>query len=329
MDAIRAQFAAAHYDWSDPLSAGAYANWRAKIGHRTVEVSEDRGQSTIRTVADGGGIAEASLTLDASDLSPVSARFVFSPQDWVEIAKAPDAPVEVRPLASAPADAPVTQPASSVEPSVAERELMTRLAIDRLGAGAGEPIDVDVEPDGRIVVTPYRLGELRESQLRANLQGVERVTVRSPEASERQEEAPASLAGADPAIDASNAIASRAHLLSQLAERFPPVTEAELSPAARKDLREMRVRHARALEGDIDTLARVLAQNRPLRLSASELPDGDPVPKALLESAVAVNRMVTSLYAEKAGEGSAWPRLGEELARLRYLAHQYSQEVQR
>jgi hypothetical protein len=39
--------------------------------------------------------------------------------------------------------------------------------------------------------------------------------------------------------------------------------------------------------------------------------------------------MVTSLYAEKAGEGSAWPRLGEELARLRYLAHQYSQEVQR
>jgi hypothetical protein len=73
----------------------------------------------------------------------------------------------------------------------------------------------------------------------------------------------------------------------------------------------------------------VLAQNRPLRLSASELPDGDPVPKALLESAVAVNRMVTSLYAEKAGEGSAWPRLGEELARLRYLAHQYSQEVQR
>lgn len=329
MDAIRAQFAAAHYDWSDPLSAGAYANWRAKIAHRTVEVSEDRGQSTIRTVADGGGIAEASLTLDASDLSPVSARFVFSPQDWVEIAKAPDASVEVRPLASAPADAPVTQPASSVEPSVAERELMTRLAIDRLGAGAGEPIDVDVEPDGRIVVTPYRLGELRESQLRANLQGVERVTVRSPEASERQEEAPASLAGADPAIDASNAIASRAHLLSQLAERFPPVTEAELSPAARKDLREMRVRHARALEGDIDTLARVLAQNRPLRLSASELPDGDPVPKALLESAVAVNRMVTSLYAEKAGEGSAWPRLGEELARLRYLAHHYSQEVQR
>jgi hypothetical protein len=330
MDAIRVRFAAAHYDWSDPLSAGAYANWRAKIRHHTVEVSEEHGQSTIRTTGDEGGIAEASLTLHARDLSPVSARFVFSPQDWVEIAAAPDALAELGPLASAPGDSVVTRPESTVERSVAERELMTRLAIDRLGSGAGEPIDVDVEPDGRIVVTPYRLGELRESQLRASLQGVERVTVRSPELSERQEESPASLAGADPAIDASNAIASRAHLLSQLAERFPPETEAELSPSSRKDLREMRVRYARALEGDIDTLARVLAQSRPLRLSVSGVPDRGSVPKALLESAVAVNRTVASLYAEKAGEGSsAWRQLGEELARLQFLAHQYSQEVQR
>ena len=328
MDAIRAQFAAAHYDWSDPLSAGAYANWRAQIAHHTVEVSEDHGQSTIRTVADEGRIAEASLTF-AGDLSPVNARFVFSPQEWVEIAAAPDAPVEARPLASGPGDAVVTQPESTAERSVAEREILTRLAIDRLGSGAGEPIEVAVEPDGRIVVTPYRLGELRENLLRANLHGVERVTVRSPEPSERQEEFPTSLAGADPAIDASNAIASRAHLLSQLAERFPPETEAELSPASRKDLREMRARHARALEDDIDSLARVLAQSRPLRLSGSGFADGEPAPKALLESAVAVNRMVASLYAEKAGEGSAWRQLAEDLSRLRYLAHRYSQEVQR
>jgi len=95
---------------------------------------------------------------------------------------------------------------------------MTRLAIDRLGAGAGNPLTSmwsrmphcrNALPVGRTAGEPAR----------ANLQGVERVTVRSPEASERQEEAPASLAGADPAIDASNAIASRAHLLSQLAER--------------------------------------------------------------------------------------------------------------
>jgi len=329
MDAIRIRFAAAHYDWSDPLSAGAYASWRARIAHRTAEVTERYGQSTIRTIADEGAIAEASLTLDARDLSPVNARFVFSPQDWVEISAAPDAPVDLGPLAAAPGSAPMPEPEAKAEPSVAERELMARVAIDRLGAGAGEPIDVDVEPDGRIVVTPYRLGELRESQLRASLQGIERVTVRSPEAAERQEEFPASLAGPDPAIDASNAIASRAHLLSQLAERFPTQTEAGLSPSSRKDLREMRVRHVRALESDIDTLARVLAQSQPLRLSVSGLARGDQIPKALLESAVAVNRMVASLYAEKTGETAARQRLGEELARLRYLAHQYSQEVQR
>ena len=329
MNTIRIRFVAAHYDWSDPLSARAYSNWRAKIAHHTVEVSEDHGRSTIRTIAIEGAIAEASLTLDARDLSPVSARFVFSPQDWVEIATAPDSPVDLRPLASAPGDAPTAQHESKVEQGVAERELMTRVAIDRLGAGAGEPIDVDVEPDGRILVTPYRLGQLRESQLRASLQGIERVTVRSPEASERQEEFPASLAGADPAIDASNAIASRAHLLSQLAERFPPETEAELSSSSRKDLREMRVRHARTLEGDIDTLARVLAKSQPLRSSVSGVADGNQIPKALLESAVAVNRMVASLYAEKPGDGSTRQRLGEELSRLRDLAHRYSQEVQR
>jgi hypothetical protein len=329
MGAIRMRFAAAHYDWSDPLSAGTYANWRAQIAHRTVEVSEHDGLSTIRTVASGGAITEASLTLDATNLSPVNARFVFSAQDWVEIAAAPDAPVDSRPLASAPGDAPTAQPESKAEQSVAERELMTRLAVDRLGAGAGEPIDVNVEPDGRIVVTPYRLGKQREIQLRASLQGIERVTVRSPEPSERQEEFPTSLAGADLAIDASNAIASRAHLLSQLAESFPAETEAELTPASRRDLRDMRVRHARALEGDIDTLVRVLARTRPLRLSMSELPDGDPVHKALLESAVAVNRMVASLYAEKPGDASAWQRLGEELSRLRDLARRYSQEVER
>ncbi len=329
MAAIRARFVAAQYDWSDPLSAGAYANWRARIRHHTAKVSEDHGQSTIRTIADQGPIAEASLTLDARDLSPASARFVFSPQDWVEIAAAPDAPAELGPLASAPGGAAAARPESASEPSVAERELMTRLAIDRLGADAGEPIDVNVEPDGRIVVTPYRLGEARESQLRAGLQGIERVTVRSPEASERQAESPASLAGADPAIDASNAIASRAHLLDQLAERFPPETEAGLSPASRKDLREMRVRHARALEGDLDALARVLAQTLPLPSSVSGPPEGDPVPQALLESAVTVNRMVAGLYAEKAADGSAWRHLGEELARLRFLAHRYSQEVQR
>ena len=329
MGAIGSRFAAAHYNWSDPLSASAYANWRAQIVHRTVEVSEHDGQSTIRTVASGGAIAEASLTLDATNLSPVNARFVFSAEDWVEIAAAPDAPAELRPLASAPGDAVVTQPESAVERSIPEREVLTRLAVDRLGAAAGEPIDVNVEPDGRIVVTPYRVGKQREIQLRASLQGIERVTLRSPEASERQEEFPASLAGADPAIDASNAIASRAHLLSQFAERFPAETEAGLTPASRRDLRDMRVRQARALEGDIDALVRVLAQARPLRLSASELPDGNPVPKALLESAVAVNRMVASLYAEKPADASGWQRLGDELARLRDLARRYSQEVRR
>lgn len=329
MDAIRARFAAAHYDWSDPLSARAYANWRAETAHRTVEVSERDGRSTIRTVANEGAITEASLTLDATNLSPVNARIVFSVQDWVEIAAAPDARAELRPLAAAPRDEVAIGPEPAMERSIPEREILTRLAVDRLGAGAGEPIDVTVEPDGRIVVTPYRLGRQREIQLRASLRGIERVSVRSPEASERQEEFPASLAGADLASDASNAIASRAHLLSQLAERFPAETEAGLTPASRKDLRDMTARHARALEGDIDTLARALAQTQPLKLSMSELPGGGPVPKALLESAVTVNRMVASLYAEKPGDASAWQRLGEELSRLRDLARRYSQEVER
>jgi hypothetical protein len=327
MEAVHARFSAAGYDWGDPLSAAAYSGWREHIAHRTVELLEDPRRSTIRTTVSDGALQEASLTLDASDLSPVSARFVFSPQNWVEITKAADAPPETAPTAAASGEVPSTHTAPVVERSVAEREILTRLAIDRLGAGAGEPIDVAVEPDGGIVVTPYRLGERRERELRASLQEVERVTVRSPEAAERQDEPPTSLAGAEPAIDASNAIASRAHLLSQLAERFPAETLTGLSEVSRKGLREMQARHARALEADIATLARVLAQSRPSRPPAPGSADSGAVPKALLESAVAVNRMVTSLYTEKVGDGPARQRLGTELSRLQQLAHRYAQEV--
>jgi hypothetical protein len=332
MESIGLLFAAAGYDWGDPLSAAAYSAWRGRVAHRT-QVSESGGQSTIRTVASGGALREVSLTLDAADLSPVTARFLFAPQNWVEIGPAPDAPADAVPVAPAGVAAPEAAPSPTVgrsvaERNVAEREILTWLAIDQLGAGAGEPIGVDVEADGRIVVTPYRLGERRESQLRAGLQGVERVTVISPQPAERQEDPPASTAGADPAIDASNSIASRAHLLSRLAERFPPETEAGLSAASRDRLRGMRARHARALEDEIDTLAKVLAQSRPLRLSPSEIPPDEAVPRALVDSAVAVNRMVTNLYLDKsAGEGAAWQRLGQELSRLKRLASRYAEEV--
>src|SRR5262249_1825682 len=95
--AIRSHFEAAHYDWQDPLNAKAYSSWRHSLGHFTDAVSTNRNLVTreaknyvIETRTEEGSMREASLTLEASDLAPVSGIFLFADQEWVEITPVSD-----------------------------------------------------------------------------------------------------------------------------------------------------------------------------------------------------------------------------------------------
>jgi hypothetical protein len=286
-------------------------------------VLEGSDRSSIRTAATGGTLREVSITLDSKDLSPLSARFVFDSEDWVEITPSHEAPPEA-------AHAPIvraTVGTPPLEPSIAERELLTRLAIDRAAPEAGEPIEVAVASDGGIVVTVYGLRQQREDQLRASIAGIPRVSLQRAEQIQPQASSTPAVATNEAAIDASNAITSHAHLLQQFAASFPRSIEITFSPELRSQLASMRARHARALCDEIEALAAALTSKQPLFPLAPESTGVTPDANTLLDSATAVNRLVTGLYASGTSDNSiTWRQLGPELARLRSLARRYAEE---
>jgi len=103
-EVISNHFAAAHYDWRDPLNPRTYSDWRHQLEHRTTTVSQPGDRTTIiETTTEEGSLQDALLTLD-SMLIPVSARFRFAGDDWVEISIVADS--LAAPTHAAPAEPP-------------------------------------------------------------------------------------------------------------------------------------------------------------------------------------------------------------------------------
>lgn len=332
MEAVRTRFEAAHYDWTDPLNPAALGSWRNSLANKSDKVTKtDRepAEYTLETSTDEGSLRDAALTFEAKDLQPVSGRFQFADAEWVEIAAVPDAPE--LPAAPGPAPAPATTVAPEApsappievprmlsEIELAEREVEVRAAIDRMAPGAGEPIGIETE-SGKVVVTIYNLAPQQEGQLRASLQGMEGVVIRSPD-SNASPAGQTAVAAPFPAIDTSEAIVSRAHVLDQLARRFPPDLEARLSETSRATLQVLRSRQISAVRQDVETLVGQLSSTRPLSVGTE--PSVPDVSASLTQTATAVQRLVTSIYAGGAGQvdpASVWPQLAAELSRLRLL----------
>jgi hypothetical protein len=245
---VELKFASAHYDWTDPLNARSYADWRKRTRHNDTVIVErnkvtgEPERYAVQTVADDSTLRQAALTLDAPTLSASSARFVFADREWVEVTRMPDAPEEVAsvspvtpavPLVDAPAAAPAELP-------VTEREFRVRAAIDQLQAPAGTPVSVDVQPGGEILVTEYHLPAEQQRNLQASLAGIPGVTIRQ---AGQDADGPTAPLAPDSILSASESILSRARLLSRLADSFPVDKEADLSLPERKTLWEMRARH--------------------------------------------------------------------------------------
>jgi hypothetical protein len=346
--AIREHFAAAHYDWADPLSSQAYTDWRHRLTHKTTGVSSERNETTgqveqrIETTTADGELRDASLTLDAA-LAPVSGRFEFADREWVEITVAPDPPASPAPsvatasrVASPPpqttptGEVPPAEPAAS-KPPLAQRELSVRLAIDALDLGPADPIEVDVQPEGRILVTSYGLLPQVTQQLRARLDQIQGVTLR-PAAigNSPRETPPRAVDRADVILQASQEVSFEAHLLAELATRFEPSTEATLPSTARADLLTLRRKHSARMLRKVEALQRELESEPPGFHPASQGSDAVLGAPQMAKAATAVDRSITVLYAGKQPDAAlarSWRELEEQFGALQSLARAYSDRM--
>jgi hypothetical protein len=330
-DALRARFVAARYDWDDPLSPSSYARWRNSLENRRDYVETGPERTILRTTTQDSSLREARLTLAAPDLTPVSGRFEFDDREWVEISVLPESSSGAVAAPAAPQPAAPGLP-QAPEPPLVERELQVRLAIDRLSPEAGLPVTVEVSADGRIVVTPYGLPPELGRQLEASLAGIPNVTLRDPArggvtVAPGAPPVPSDSAGA---IELSESAAATAHVLAELAGRFPSQAETELTPAGRAALWDMRGRHAQRLTTTLDALATRLAQDR--GVSAADGPAAQrPQAAELVEAAGEVDALVTALYTNSRA-ASQIPELnrtlGAQVGRLRQLAREYARGVE-
>jgi hypothetical protein len=335
--AIRARFVAAHYNWDDPLSARSFSDWRHGLKHKTSEVQSLRGASgkpeqSIETRTKEGVLREASLILD-DNLSPVSAQFRFADQEWVEVTTLPKPstdPVETPSMPAAPKA--VGRETLPIEP-LAVRELRVRLAIDALEVGAEQPIDVSVDAAGAILVTTYHLAPELEAALRANLEEMPSVTLRSATGQQIQQSPTEPM---DRAIRASQDVSFEAHLLAGLANRFDASSETQLGRPDKTKLWGMRSRHAIAMNRDLMILWRELQRQRADFRSgsagSSALSSDGSQAQRLAESAASVDRLVTLLFANpdsEAEKAASWRKLAVELGELQGQSASYARYVER
>jgi anti-sigma factor RsiW len=154
-------FNLAHYDWNDPLSARSFEQWRDRQIHTTDEVSTVAAGYRIRTVAREGEIAEASITLEASDLMPVDERIEFRDNEWVELTEIAESTTESGGITVAPrvevpvraAEPPSRLAAFAPGPSASiSDELQVLSALHEVEADLGDPIEVSLS-NGKVLIT--------------------------------------------------------------------------------------------------------------------------------------------------------------------------------
>lgn len=280
---VEALFAAARFNWEDPLSTRSYAAWHDGLAQKEDAVEAPGGSESgtvrIRTTTANNALAEATITLRSQDLSPVSETFQFRGSEWVEISEAPGQ--QATPLPPAPAiaqvQAPEAAPAARTEAAEAAveptRELQVIAALHGIGADLGEPIEL-TRSGRQLLVTGTGMEPDRQQQVRSSLAGLPNVAVRFDNPTPVETEtgtgrAALSIAGAraplqaelekaaggrvalekltNHALDLSESAMERAHALRNLAERFPVSAEARLGARDRRLLAALRREHAQQL----------------------------------------------------------------------------------
>jgi len=120
--------------------------------------------------------------------------------------------------------------------------------------------------------------------------------------------------------------------LTDLSEHFPEAVEMKLSPSERLELWQLRSRHARQLEREIQSLQTHLEKLGPDLASdgVSEVAIDVSLVEALVQEAGEVNRSVTTTSAGRTAGPEDVParrKLSHEIARLKVLADEYARSV--
>ena len=297
---VEALFAAARFNWEDPLSTRSYAAWHDSLPEKADAVESpggpEAGTVRIRTTTTQNALAEATITLRSQDLSPVSETFQFRGNEWIEISEIPGQPEAPSPATPAIAQEPAPEAAPAARAEALEtgagptRELQVIAALHRIGADLGEPIEL-TRSGRQLLVTGTGMEPDRQQQVRSSLAGLPNVAVRFDNPTPVEAEAGTGRAAlsitaarvplqaeiekavggrvafekfANRALDLSESAMERAHALRNLAERFPASAEAQLDPRDRSLLATLRREHAQQLAA---TAAEIQASLQPVLVS--------------------------------------------------------------
>lgn len=345
-------FAAAGYNWQNPLSAEAFAEWRGHLAEKRDEVTllpkpEHVESYVIRTFASGGALSDASLTLRARDLHAVACTLRFRSDETIDMAEVSDQETAA-PSAEQPAAAPpvVELPAarSAAQEAGPAEELRVIAALHRIGADLGEPVEVRREGSG-VLVSATGLDPQRQEQVRTALAAVPGVQVqlnsvprtethaglqprRSAPAADRanpviselqaslgRETSPTELA--DQFIDRTDASIERAYALRALARRFPPEVTRQWDAANAQILREILRDHVEKLATSVQAIRNLLAPILPQKPTAnSSHADWQSYAEAVLVSVQQMDQALNAGSSESEEIGARKARLAQALADL-------------
>jgi hypothetical protein len=246
----------------------------------------------------------ASLTLKADTYQATQAQFEFQGEGSLQLSQQPEIPKENPNAKSTVAGVEII--------AAPEEELRVFAALDAIGADAGDPIDIRLDPQRRsILVTGVGLSALRRKEVENALLGIPAVNVEFTVHSSVPPDGRSSVAqpdstgdnsnmlfrqklaapfggiqqleaATDKALDSSNALFARAHSLRLLAREFPPDVEAKLDANG-----EIELANLRRVEIESMTLAWRNLKERITPLIAANSIDNQPavIPKAAWQSA--------------------------------------------
>jgi hypothetical protein len=191
--AVAALFQAAHWNWTDPLSAQAFEDWRDRQVHKTDEITSSEHQTQIRTVSadsksDGqseGEVESASITIDTANYEAVSERLEFRDREWVELSEIAEIPTEhtggsgvanggVPVRAAEPPSRPAAfTPGSSA--SISD-EIQVLSALSGIEADLGDHVEVTLD-GGKVLVSGEGIPQRRQDEIRSALTNLQHVEV--------------------------------------------------------------------------------------------------------------------------------------------------------
>jgi hypothetical protein len=359
---LRSLFVAARYSWRDPLSARSFQEWRSGLPNKRDSVSVIRQQGSddsyrVETDSPAGVLRSVSLTLRAADLRPTNESFAFVGEGLLDLSEAQ----ATIPNASQ-AKPPVTRESPTETLAGPEDTLHVLAALDAIGAGVGDPIDISEDPAHRqIIVRASGLAPERRKLIAEALKPLPRVALEfdsGASAAGAAQSAPVSTAerystdipadlrrqledrfggalalqqATDRLLETSASLLARALALQTLAVKFPPAVAGQMTNSDRALLKKLQQHHVSELRRLLLRMHTDLQPLLPPSTNAAPAPavDWQSGLPALVTSARdtdnLLNRLLAGSYNQASGQDML-QRVASDIERLDQALETQQQE---